>query len=183
MSTSKQQALPYDIEVAPLCVQKHYLAMLADGVGEKFAEMCALQSPPSTSGTDRTFMEGRCNNQQFDGMPKDHALRMIDQAKSVGVNPSGKYYCSGLADKRGARDPKAWVDGVGDIQRIAEERNLSVDGAVKKKGRAVPRPESKPLSEKLTSEMMKVESRRNPSMNKGELREMVIDKYERKKKK
>jgi hypothetical protein len=183
MNTSKEHPLPYDIEVASPSVQKHYLEMRRDGVGEKFAEMCALQSPPSTSGTDRTFMEGRCNSQQLDSMPKDHALRMIDQAKAAGVNPSGKYYCSGIADKRGASDPEAWVDSVGDVQRVAAKRNMTIKGAVRHKGRAVPRPESKPLSEKLTREMMKVEGNRHPTMNKGELREMVVDKYGRKKKK
>lgn len=183
MSTLQNITLPPDIASATPDIQKRYVAMVEDGVGERFAEMCALQSPPSTSGTDRTFMQGRYNNEQFAGMAPDLVNQMIGQAKASGVNPSGKYFCSGLADKRGAGDPEAWVDSVSDVKRVAAKRNLTVRGAIKHSGTPMPRPESKRLSEGLTQEMMGVEKKRNPTMKQGELREYVVEKYARKKKK
>jgi len=172
--------LPFDIAAASEEVQEHYIDMLAHGVAPRLAEMLALQQPPGVQGTDRTLMEGRLNNEQFDKMPKDHAQNMITLAKRAGINPTGKYYSAGLADKRGPADPAAWIDSVHDVKRVAAERNLSVTGAVEHKGIPVPRPKSKPLSERLTREMMKAEAKRKPSMKQGELREYVIDKYGRK---
>ena len=173
--------LPFDIQTASGVVQKHYRKMIETGVAPRPAEMLALQSPPAVKGTDRTLMQGRYNNEQFNDMPPDHARNMLTLAKRAGINPNGKYYCAGLADKRGAADPNAWVDSVADVKRVAMERNLTVTGAVSHQGIPQPRPEPKPLSERLTREMMKVEKRRNPTMKKGELREYVISKYSRKK--
>lgn len=146
------------------------------------AEMLALQQPPGVKGGDRAFMEGRYNNQQFDKMPKDHAQNIITLAKRAGINPSGKYYCAGLADGRGVQDPAAWVDGAGDVKRVAEVRNLTVNGAVEHKGEPQPRPKSVRLSKSLTKEMMNVEKKRKPTMKKEELREYVTEKYGRRKK-
>lgn len=154
--------------------------MVKSGVTPRMAEMLALQSPPAVKGTDRALMQGRYNNEQFDAMPPDHARGLISIARKAGINPSGKYYCSGLADQRGPADPAAWIDSVGDVQKVARERNLTVTGAAEHKGYAMPRPKSKPLSEPLVREMMKVEKARKPTMKKGELREYVIHKYGRK---
>lgn len=175
--------LPFDIQRASEEVQAHYLDMIANNVAPRLAEMLALQQPPGLKGTDRAFMEGRLNNEQFDRMPKDHAQNIITLAKRAGINPTGKYYSSGLADSRGPADPAAWIDSVHDVKRVAAARNLTVSGAVEHKGIPQPRPQSKPLSERLTREMMKAEAKRQPSMKQGELREYVIDKYGRKPKK
>jgi hypothetical protein len=172
--------LPFDIQNARPDIQHEYLAMVGNGVAPRMAEMLALQSPPAVKGTDRSLMQGRTNNQQFDTMPPDHARGLLSLAKKAGINPSGKYYCSGLADKRGPADPAAWIDSVNDVQKVARERNLTVTGAVEHKGYAMPRPQSKPLNERLVREMMKVEKGTKPTMKKGELREFVIDKYGRK---
>lgn len=171
---------PFDIQNASHLVQKHYLEMIENNVPPRMAEMLALQQPPGVKGGDRAFMEGRYNNQQFDRMPKDHAQNVITLAKRAGINPNGKYYCSGLADKRGVQDPEAWVDSQADVKRVAAKRNLTVRGAVEVKGEAMPRPKSVRLSESATNEMMKVEKKKNPTMKKGELREFVVDKYSRK---
>lgn len=173
--------LPHDIATASKVIQNHYIDMISNGVAPRLAEMLALQKPPGLRGTDRAFMEGRLNNEQFDRMPKDHAENLLTLARRAGINPNGKYYAGGLADSRGPADPKAWVDSVHDVKRVAAERNLTVSGAVEHKGIPQPRPEAKPLSERLTREMMRVEGKRNPTMKKGELREMVIAKYGRKK--
>jgi hypothetical protein len=173
--------LPYSIDQASRHVQDHYKMMIKDGQSPAFAEMCALQQPPGLKGTDRALMEGRLNNEQFNSMPADHARNMITLAKRAGINPSGKYYSAGLADKRGPADPAAWIDSVGDVTRVAQKRNLTVRGAVNHKGTPVPRPKSPVLSDKLTKEMMNVEKKNHPTMKQGELREMVHDKYGRKK--
>jgi hypothetical protein len=172
--------LPFDIQRASDEIQAHYLDMVANGVAPRLAEMLALQQPPGLRGTDRALMEGRLNNQQFDRMPRDHAENMITLARRAGINPNGKYYSSGLADGRGPADPAAWIDSVRDVKRVAAERNLTVSGAVEHQGIAQPRPDRKPLSERLTREMMKAEAKRQPSMKQGELREYVISKYGRK---
>lgn len=172
--------LPLDIQCAPASVQKRYVDMVNDGVAPRFAEMCALQIAPGVKGTDRAFMEGRLNNEQFNKMPKDHARNILTLARRAGINPNGKYYCSGLADKRGPADPMAWVDGAGDVKRVASQRNLTVSGAVEHKGVAQPRPKAPVLSERLTREMMRVEKKSHPTMKQGELRELVQDKYGRK---
>ena len=177
------ESLPWDIARASKQVQDFYLQMVADGVTPRAAEMFALQQPPGLRGSDRAFMEGRLNNQQFDSMPRDHAAKILREAQAAGVSTSGKYYCSGIADGRGHRDPEAWVDGAGDVLRVAKARNLTVEGAVEHKGTPMPRPESKPLSERATKDLMREEKRRNPTMKKGELREYVIDRYGRKPKK
>lgn len=112
-------------------------------------------------------------------MPKDHADRILREARASGINVSGRYYMSGLADKRGHRDPAAWVDSVGDIQKVAKERNLSVQGIVEHKGTAMPPPKRKRLSAKLTNQMMAAERAKNPGlkMKDRDLREMVKEKY------
>jgi hypothetical protein len=171
---------PLAVELAGINAKRHYKKMIDDGQSPMFAEMCATRTPPGTKGTDRTLMEGRLNNEQFDKMPKDQAQKMIKAAKEAGVNPNGKYYASGLADKRGVHDPKAWIDSASDITKVAQERNLTVKGAVNHQGRKMPRPKSPVLSERLTKEMMQVEKPSHPTMKQGELREMVQEKYGRK---
>lgn len=174
--------LPFDIQNSRPDIRQDYLKMVQNGVAPRMAEMLALQSPPAVKGTDRTLMQGRYNNEQFDAMPPDHARGLLQIARKAGINPSGKYYCSGLADKRGPADPAAWIDSVSDVQKVASARNLTVTGAVQHKGDAMPRPKSKPLSEPLVREMMKVEKHQKPTMKKGELRDYVIEKYGRKSK-
>lgn len=157
--------------------------MVGANVPPRMAEMLALQQPPGVRGGDRAFMENRYNNQQLDQMPKDHAQKMVAEAKRAGVSVSGKYYCSGLADKRGPADPMAWVSGSDDVKAVARARNLSVSGSVNHQGIAA-RPKKGPrLSERLTREMMAAEKQRKPAMKDNELREYVTEKYGRKKKK
>ena len=171
---------PLEIEQASREVQRHYKKMIEEGQSPKFAEMCALQIAPGLKGTDQSLMQGRYNNEQFDKMPKDHAQNIITHVKRAGINPNGKYYAAGLVDKRGVQDPAAWIDSASDVTNVARKRNLTVEGAVNHKGRKMPRPKSPALSESLTKEMMNVEKKNHPTMKQGELREMVQDKYGRK---
>lgn len=145
-----------------------YVSAMEAGGGEKFAEMCAFQTPPGTKGTDRAFFENRSNQQQFDDMPKRQANWLLKEAKEAGINPAGKYYVGGLADKRGWKDPKAWVSSVDDVRRVALERNLHVEGAVTVEGRQVP-PKRTVLNDKIIRE----EQRKNPGLS----REAIIEKH------
>ena len=155
-----------------------YAQLRSEGLSHKWCEMVVFRQPPGVKGGDRAFMEGRYNNQQLDKMPKDHAQNIVTLAKRAGINVSGKYYCSGLADSRGIQDPEAWVDGAGDVLRVAQKRNLTVEGSVTHKG-IQEAPRKKALSERITKELMRSEKARHPNMKKGELREMVVAKYGR----
>lgn len=183
-STSKDTIdVPAEIRAAGRSVEGFFVRLRSEGASEKWAAMCALQKPPGVRGTDRSFMYGRMNNQQLDDMPVDHAQNIVTMAKRAGISVAGKYYAGGLADHRGPADPKAWVSNSDDIKRVATERNLSVSGAVEHRGIPIDRPKSKPLSERLTKELMRQEKSLHPGMKSGELREMVVAKYGRKVKK
>jgi len=66
-----------------------------------------------------------------------------------------------------------------DISRMSRsERGLDAGrGIVEHEARPMPRPASKPLSERLIREMSAIERRRHPGKSKAEVREIVIDKY------
>lgn len=93
----------------------------------KLERMLALGRPPM-SNTDREFLQGHCNGSQFEDSP-EMGNRFKAQAEAAGVNVKGKVYLGGLAEFPG--DPRAWVDGRGDVVRVAEERGLDVDGSVR----------------------------------------------------
>lgn len=144
--------------------------------GERWAEMVALQTPPGTKGTDRAFLEGRQNNQQLDDLPRMQAEYMVREAKRAGISISGKHYVAGIADRRGWRDPAAWVSSNDDVLRVARKRRLAVSGTVNYDPGPAPR-KPKVLSESIIKDEMRKELRKNPRANKGELREKIIDKH------
>lgn len=82
---------------------------------------------PPMSNTDREFLEGRCNGNQFERNPGlgDHYARV---ARRHGVDSKGKVYLSGLASFPG--DPRAWVDGRGDVAKVCDERGWGCVGSV-----------------------------------------------------
>ena len=145
--------LPPELTHAPREQQLHYVAMLEDGQAEPFALMCSLGQPPATKGTDRTFMEGKLNAQWLDDMPVHQAKRMLGEAKQAGINTTGKFYMSGLADKRGASDPMAWVSTVGEIKEVAKARNLEVKGIVNVKSEQRD-PEKKKFSKSIENRLI-----------------------------
>lgn len=143
--------------------------------GERWADMCAHQIAPGSLGSDRAFMEGRYNNQQLDAMPRRQANYVTKEAKEAGVDISGKYYVGGLADKRGWKDPEAWVSGVDDIKRVAQKRRLRVQGIYEyDPGPAEPKRTN--LNEKIVQQEVKRLSKRSKKPL-GELREKVIQKH------
>jgi hypothetical protein len=164
---------PPDIAVSPPHVRAHYLKMVEAGQSPRFAEMCALGAPPGTQGTDRAFMEGRYNNQQLDSLPRRQAEWLSKEAREAGINISGKYYCGGIADSRGWRDPEAWVGSADDVSRVAKARNLHVTGAVNNTAVDLP-PERKLMSESIIKEEIQKAKRRNPRAKAGEVREKLL---------
>ena len=144
--------------------------------GERWALMCATQTPPGTRGTDRALMEGKLNQQWLDDMPAKQAKTILREAKAAGINVTGKMYMGGLADLRAHRDPMAWVDSSADILKVAKARNLTVDGAVTHKVVAEP-PKRAVLNENIVNDEMKRYRKKHPSKKAGELREMIINKH------
>lgn len=142
--------------------------------GERWAVMCATQTPPGTRGSDRAFMEGRLNQQWLDDMPKKQANTILREARAAGINVTGKVYMGGLADQRAHRDPMAWVDSTADIKRVARARNLTVEGAVSHHGTPVP-PKRTVLNERIIQEELPRYRKQNPGKKDGDLREMIIN--------
>jgi hypothetical protein len=150
--------------------------MIADGQTERWSAMCALQQAPATKGMDRTLMEGRYDGSWLDKLPKRQADRMIREAKAAGISTSGKFYMSGLADKRGHLDPMAWIDSTDDIRRVAKVRNLEVTGVVNVKGEPAP-PKRVPLNPKLVNTLAKGLMSKDPSLTKRDAVEAVKAKH------
>lgn len=178
-TSNSQESIPPEVSARGKSAVEMYARLRSEGLSPQWCEMVVLQQPPGVKGTDRSYMQGRYNNQQLDAMPPDHARNIVTLAKRAGISISGKYYSAGLADGRGPADPSAWVDSTADVVRVAKARNLTVTGAVEHRGTPVP-PTRKPLSERITKELMREERKRHPGMKKGELREMVVSKYGRK---
>lgn len=99
------------------------------GCEGRLQEMLAAQQPPQ-SKTDREFLYGL--HEQFAENPQlGNMYKRI--AESYGQNVTGKKYLSSLAAFPG--DPRAWVDGRGDVARVCEDRGWNCEGDVKVKGR------------------------------------------------
>ncbi len=109
--------------------QAAYDRMRAAGESHSMAEMLATRSFPGVKGTDSVFMEGRkLGGQQFEADGPGVGQHHLAAAAAAGVNTSGKWYSGALARYPG--DPRAWVSGLGDVRRIARERNIGLTGAV-----------------------------------------------------
>ena len=144
--------------------------------GERWAAMVALQQPPGAKGTDRAFLEGRQNNQQLDDMPVRQAQYVARDARKAGISIAGKYYCAGIADKRGWKDPEAWVTSNDDVLRVAQKRRLHVTGSVNYDPGEAP-PKRTLLAESIIKDELRKEKRKNPKAKVGELREKIIEKH------
>lgn len=177
--------LPPDIAAAPQSVQAHYLAMLDAGQTPRFAEMCALQVAPGCKGTDRALMQGRYAGEWMGEMHAPMARRMAREARAAGINISGKFYMGGLADKRGHRDPAAWIDSVADIKRVAEERGLHVQGIVDYTPPQREAPKSKDIDPAILREHVRKEMKADPKLKRGEaiekVKERIVPHWKRKK--
>jgi hypothetical protein len=183
---SKGTPLPPDIASAPPDVQAHYIKLVRQGQAPRFAEMVALGVPPATRGTDRALMEGRLSGQWLESMPKAQADRIIREAKQAGINVAGKFYMGGLADHRRHKDPAAWIDSVADIKKVAQLRDLHVQGIVNHTPPEKPPKRSVDIAPDILREHVIKEMRANPKLKRGEAIEKVKDRivphWKRKKK-
>ena len=168
--------LPFDIQRASAEVRNHYIRMVNAGQSPRFAEMCALQQPPGTKGTDRAFQEGRLAGNQWDELPARQAKKMIREAKAAGINISGKQYVSGLANKLGHCDPRAWVSDLSDVKRVAKDRNLNVSGLVNVEATELP-PIRHDLNPRIAKELAKKEIAKNPKLSMYEALVKVKEKH------
>jgi len=168
--------LPSEVAAAGPNAIATYKRSLMSGATEAFAVMVALQRPPGTSGTDRAFMEGRCNNQQLDDLPPKQAAWLVREARKAGISIEGKYYCGGLADSRAWKDPEAWVSSADDIRRVAAKRGKSVSGSVNYTAPAVA-PKRTLIHESIIKDEVRKLRKEHPKKKAGELREMVIEKH------
>ncbi len=110
-------------------VQSRYITMRRDGQSHNMAEVLALRKFPSTTGTDRAFMEGRAlDGAQFQGMPGDVGRQYVAAAAKAGVNTAGKWYSGTLA--RFPMDPQAWVGGTADVKAVCDKEGWTARGSV-----------------------------------------------------
>ena len=89
-------SLPLELQDAPRNQQLHYVTMLEDG-RTNHSPSCAVSSShqPQKARTEPSWKE--TNAQWLDDMPKFQADRMLREAKQAGINTTGKFYMSGLA--------------------------------------------------------------------------------------
>lgn len=176
--------LPLEIQGAPPHVRAHYKRMIAAGQSERWATMCALQAPPGTRQTERAFFEGRNNGEWLNKLPKKQAERMIKAARESGVNPSGKIYFGGIADKRGIYDPEAWVSDAADVKRVAEKRGLDVDGAITHRASGRPVKKAVDIAPDILRRETAYELKKNPGLSKraarAKARERIVPYWKKK---
>lgn len=104
----------------------HFVECINEGTSPTLAEMFASAQAPCAV-TDATFLAGHCNGSQFAGQEAEgDFIRRV--AESEGQSVKGKVYLGGLAKYPG--DPKAWVDGRGDVKKVCEERGWNCEGSV-----------------------------------------------------
>jgi hypothetical protein len=96
------------------------------GSESRLGMMLEAGQPPAAN-TDREFLQGHCNGNQFE---KNPALGdfYAEDARASGVDTKGKVYLSGLAAYPG--DPRAWINNRGDVQKLIEERGWKCQGSV-----------------------------------------------------
>jgi hypothetical protein len=169
---SKKPQVPQDVASRGPEAVDHYLRMIKNGQSERFAAMCASQTPPGTRGSDRAFMQGRLNNEYMGEMGQKWASKLVREARDAGINTSGRFYMGGLADRRGHRDPEAWVDSVYDIKRVAKSRSLEVHGIIDYVPPEQPPQERVDIDQGILNECVDAEVKKNP----GSRREDVVEK-------
>jgi hypothetical protein len=176
------------IEQLTQAQQAIYDESISKGSTERFALMCALQSPPGVKNTDKTFCLGQ--REKMERMNPKTRKAMVEVAKKAGVQTDGKFYMSGLGSYT---NPAAWVSCAEDVIQSCKVQNKGVEGVLNfKPPKQVEKPPPDvPLAEHLVQEMAHREIKADPGLaekvrkSKKErlaLREKVIAKYGRKKK-
>lgn len=169
--------LPWEIERATAKVRDRYVRMIESGTTPRLALMLALQQPPGTRGTDRSFMQGKLNDQWLGDLPKFQADRILAGARAAGISTTGKFYCSGIADKRGHMDPEAWVDSVDDVKKVARRRNLQVRGIVDVDADFDRPPTEVALNPRIEKRLAKEAIKKDPKLSMADARALVRDRH------
>lgn len=146
----------------------------------KLEEMLAEGRAPH-GVTDASFMQGTENGRQFANNPKmGDKLRKLAEAN--GGNVKGKKYVGGLARYPG--DPRAWVDGRGDVQRICEQEGWGCEGSVNVKSRQPLNPPAPGpaladdiVAEEVGNLLEQMPAKARKEVDVQELKEQVIDKH------
>lgn len=110
-----------------------YCDSIISGESPRFAEMCALRSPPGLKGTDSQNFAG-VSSDPFPNMPVQLKNYYAKYFKDRGVDINGKVYKGGLVRKGfgGIRpDPEAMVGSTSDVRDVIRRNNWSSDGMVK----------------------------------------------------
>lgn len=165
-----------------LSPQEIYDKVIAEGSSPRLAEMLALRAPPRAL-TDRELFAGVGSlAKQFDGA-EDQLNKLVKLAKKRGFKPGvNDFYNPMLAAFPG--DPEAFIPPTGGrnhMRRLAEKRQMSLDGAVtvKKPEYREPTPDI-PLQESYIREKMAAMVAADPQAakaDKRELRSEVIRKH------
>lgn len=158
-----------------------YLCYRERGVEHRWAMMSAVRRAPRMKNSDRTFNEGA--RRKMDGMDRVNQRRILELARRAGVNTQGKFYVGGLGRYT---DKCAWVSTIDDMREVVKRRNLNAEGVLTVKGTEVAPPPPKPLAEPLVKEYMGKYLAQDPALRercrkrskaRAELREMVIAKH------
>lgn len=120
-------------------IKKHEIdrvnAMLETGVGP------ALM-------TDSVFLQGHCNGNQF-GEGKMFSERDGDKLKALceaqGGSTTGRVYKSQLCRPGRPGDPRAWISGRGDVERVCKANKADCDGGVTVKAKPIEIEPPKPI--------------------------------------
>lgn len=141
-------------------VQDRYVSMRRNGVTHKLAEMLARKKGPGLK-TDSEFLKGRRDGKDFARDPK-MGMYYKQLAERAGVSVNGKVYQRSLASYPG--DPKAWVDGRGDVERVCLERGYNCEGMVTVKQGPRPAPPKVVVAPDILARTAAELRRENPGM-------------------
>lgn len=173
-------------ELTPSQRKIYAQVMAKDGPGsERFALMCATQSPPGSRNTDRAFCEGA--RRQMESMGERNRKAILAKAKAAGIPTDGKFYKGVLG---GYTDPAAWVSNADDVLAVCKAKNLNCEGVINHKATNIegPPPAPKPLADDIVSELCQREAMQNPDLlakckrdpkAKQELVEQIREKHSR----
>lgn len=164
-----------------------YQQIIAAGETERWAEMCALQSPPGTRNTDRAFNQGQ--RMKMDRMAQVNATELHKRAQKAGIETGGKYYISALGKHT---DPAAWVTCADDVLAVCKARNLDCEGVIKYKAaqQEVAPPKDVALAPDIVQRFEKEYIAHEPGLAerikknpkaRTELRERIVENHGRKK--
>ena len=132
--------------------------------------------------TDVEFLKSHCNGNQFERIPyQGDAYK--ESCEKHGGSVTGKVYLHQLARFPG--DPKAWVSGRGDVERVARERGMHVEGLVDVKVEEPEPPKPVDIAPDILDREVKKAlhgTRGMPKKLKSELREAIRDKIAPKRK-